>query len=149
MRIKALQAFSYREADGDIFSVALDEIVEMDSTLANGFIADGLAEEYSGGGSSDFSTAEVTVTIGENAPECELYYSEILDDEEFSGIIPNTSFFTGEILMPLYKGVCEMDIRGDDIPSTVATTGNVTYEAFPEDNMGVFHITGDCTITIS
>lgn len=76
MQIKALQAFSYREADGDIFSVALDEIVEMDSTLANGFIADGLAEEYSGGGGGNPNTIQ-TVTGTLASPWGEINFEEL------------------------------------------------------------------------
>ena len=137
-------------SNGGLFEVKELEVTENGTYETSGEMYNKVTVNVEGGGgSSDFSTAEVSVTIGENAPECELYYSEILDNEDFTGILPNESFFTGEYLMPLYKGVCEMYIRGDNIPNTVATTGNVTYEAYPDDNMGVFHITGDCTITIS
>lgn len=45
MQIQALSAFSYVE-DGEVFSVRHGGIVTMDDTLAQGFIADGLAQEY-------------------------------------------------------------------------------------------------------
>ena len=45
MQIQALSAFSYVE-DGEVFSVRHGGIVTMDDTLAAGFIADGLAQEY-------------------------------------------------------------------------------------------------------
>ena len=141
MQIKALQAFSYREADGDIFSVALDEIVEMDSTLANGFIADGLAEEYSGGGSSDFSTAEVTV----NGVGAFIANVATLTENGLSGLCfksPLENSFT----VVLYHGETIME-GVSETPHFVIPESetNIVYD---EDN-GWFLITGDCTITIS
>lgn len=44
--IKALKPFSYRES-GDVFGIACGEVVELDSTLATGFINAGLAEVHS------------------------------------------------------------------------------------------------------
>ena len=146
MQIKALQAFSYREADGDIFSVALDEIVEMDSTLANGFIADGLAEEYSGGGSSDFSTAEVTVNVPPQSGVLHGFriYGAFIDSyesEDYSiGSIRISSQGTRTITLLLYKGVAYMYF---DDGITPTTEGLITYDD------GMYKVTGDCTITIS
>lgn len=45
MQIQALSAFSYVD-DGEVFSIAHGAIVTIDDTLAQGFIADGLAQEY-------------------------------------------------------------------------------------------------------
>ena len=45
MQIQALNAFSYVD-DGEVFSIAHGAIVDMDDTLAQGFIDDGLAEVY-------------------------------------------------------------------------------------------------------
>lgn len=44
--IKALKPFSYRNS-GDVFGIACGEVVELDSTLATGFINAGLAEVHS------------------------------------------------------------------------------------------------------
>ena len=44
--IKALKPFSYVNS-GDVFGVACGEVVELDSTLATGFISAGLAEVHS------------------------------------------------------------------------------------------------------
>lgn len=44
--IKALKPFSYRDS-GDVFGIACGEVVEIDSTLATGFISAGLAEVHS------------------------------------------------------------------------------------------------------
>lgn len=44
MLIQALNAFSYVD-DGEVFSIAHGAIVTIDDTLAEGFIADGLAEQ--------------------------------------------------------------------------------------------------------
>lgn len=47
MKIKALQAFTYRNADtGALTSIANGAVVDMDSTLANTLITNGLAEAY-------------------------------------------------------------------------------------------------------
>lgn len=45
MQIQALNAFSYVD-DGEVFSIAHGAIVTIDDTLAQGFIDDGLAQEY-------------------------------------------------------------------------------------------------------
>lgn len=45
MIIQAINAFSYVD-DGEVFSIAHGAIVDMDDTLAQGFIDDGLAEVY-------------------------------------------------------------------------------------------------------
>lgn len=45
MQIQALSAFSYVD-DGEVFSIAHGAIVTIDDTLAQGFIDDGLAQEY-------------------------------------------------------------------------------------------------------
>lgn len=45
MIIQALKAFSYVD-DGEVFTVRHGGIVTMDDTLAEGFIADGLAQQY-------------------------------------------------------------------------------------------------------
>ena len=138
-------------SNGGLFEVKELEVTENGTYETKGEMYNKVTVNVEGGGgSSDFSTAVMTVVIEETstAESCEFYYAEIIDNEEFSGIIPNSSFSSREILIPLYKGVCEMYLRGN-IPNTVSVNGNVTYEEYLDDNEGVFTITGDCTITIS
>ena len=53
---------TYREASGDLISPIKGKPVELDAEVANALKADGLASDYSGGGSGDLDIA--TVTIG-------------------------------------------------------------------------------------
>lgn len=98
-------------------------------------------EEPQSGGSSDFSTAEVTVTKSAGKNLCMPY---IINSEQGS-IIPFVAS-SGEYTAVLYKGLClAMAIDMDDTSSepTVAVTGNATADG------SEITITGDCTITIS
>ena len=104
-----------------------------------------------GGGSSDFSTAEVTIALESSA-----YSSGI---RAFLPIIrinedPIPSFTQGEALLSeepnqvvLYKGHCQsvfFTLDSDISERTFTTSGNVQ-----DMGGGIFDITGDCTITIS
>ena len=64
--IKALQSFAYRDS-GDVFSIGYGMVVEVDSTLASGFISAGLAEEYDGPAGSISITANDTYDVTEYA----------------------------------------------------------------------------------
>lgn len=64
--IKALQSFAYRDS-GDVFSIGYGMVVEVDSTLASGFISAGLAEEYDGPTGSTTLTANGTYDVTEYA----------------------------------------------------------------------------------
>ena len=93
-------------------------------------------------GSSDFSTAQVTVTTSN--PQT-IFMPYIHDDEEESAI---TAFVLGggEYTAVLYKGVCiAFAINFEDamVTPTINVTGNATISG-----RQIF-ITGDCTITIS
>lgn len=146
MQIKALQSFSYREDDGDIYSVALDEIVEMESTLANGFIADGLAEEYTGGGGeSDFSTAQVTfknadITTNAYNTNVSVIKDNGIEMDYESVLLPVT------VAVPLYKGVnilppnCITEADDSYMPTT---EGSIEFDI----ESGGFVVTGDGSIT--
>ena len=91
----------------------------------------------SGGGSSDFSTATVTVT----APGGNYYIPNVVDGE-YSFLSAFVSFGTQgtqNFTVPLYKGV--VGVLFDN--NTIEGSGNV------EIHGEVAIITGDCTITIS
>ena len=107
--------------------------------------------EGGGGGSSDFSTAEVTVVntnesyeinvdgafcveenaLGEGSPAMTYTYINTSEPETISGKIA------------LYKGGCWIGVSCEDAPVTVSVSGSATL-------MGSsVYATGDCTITIS
>lgn len=94
--------------------------------------------EGGGGGSSDFSTAEVTITgIGEGTtvPIIGCYCFN-----DYNLLLPFTEIGDGVYTVPLYKGT----VAFTPDPDLVYTlSGNAT------DNDGIIIITGDCTITIS
>lgn len=94
-----------------------------------------------GGGSSDFSTAEVTVVGTEN----EVYFwmpciVEADDDLPATIMVDNMAGHNHTYIVPLYKGECDVPIFG---ATTVQCVGSATSDG------GWVYITGDCTITIS
>lgn len=103
----------------------------LDSVKLNG-------EEYGGGGSSDFSTAEVTVTNNGEFPMA-FGGSFIVDNSIMAGAFVSENT-TETLTVVLYKGV---SVVGVDDEVTAVVTGDITYS-----NMD-FTITGDGTITIS
>lgn len=98
-------------------------------------------EEAGGGGSSDFSTARVTVGSGAS-----LHAPVVVNEEEFQGIVLIEEPMEEEMIwqVPLYKGKCMVNIYTSDEGQTISVSGNIT-----EIDDNVYHITGDCTITIS
>ena len=103
-----------------------------------------------GGGSSDFSTAEVTIRTEDSVLETVLVYLANITEAPVPGI-PSFSRGNGEPGEPmraiLYKGVAKatIGIDGGSISDySFTTSGNVQ-----DMGGGIFDITGDCTITIS
>lgn len=89
-----------------------------------------------GGGSSDFSTANVTLSakgVGS------LPIASIINDN----IATNVPFFTKPFEAILYKGsqVCDTS----EIVGTITVSGDAVYDTDEQ----TITITGDCTITIS
>ena len=125
---------------------------ESDNKNNHSRIVESLAQNWpsGGGGSSDFSTAEVTFVnntgedmaiwafphcveageVGEGAP------AMIFDDG-----ITISSGGSSEVVVPLYKGGLSFSI---DLSQTYTVDGDVTYFGG-----GQFYITGNGTITIS
>ena len=169
MTVKALKSFTYQN---NILSMYAGEVADIDSTIAADLIAEGYVEEYSGGeptgtisisengtynvapyasaevsvsgggGSSDFSTAEVTVTS----------YIAMVDNDSVqlvtglggTKMIASNPFTSGSrsVTFVLYKGKQEFEITSDELP-TVNVTGDIQYDD------GLVTITGQGTITIS
>ena len=119
-------------------------ITGVESSVKNNWsrIIDSMATNWpeGGGGSSDFSTATVTVT---NNVETTLCAPFVVDVDGYKGIFVVNSN-SGEYDVALYKGMCQATFISS-LPESVhvAVTGNITY------NDEIFFITGDCTITIS
>ena len=93
-------------------------------------------EDIGGGGSSDFSTAEVTLSA---AGLGSLPIASIVDNE----IHTTVPFFTEPFEAILYKGSQVCDTSG--IEGTITTSGDAVYDSDEQ----TITITGDCTITIS
>jgi len=99
-----------------------------------------------GGGDSDFSIAEVTLTNTDLADDIFVYMPFVYDDNEFEegrsallGVSENISHGESKTFkVALYKGLA----FGDIPTSYVTTTGDITFE----DGYGVF-ITGDGTVS--
>ena len=89
-----------------------------------------------GGGSSDFSTAEVTLNAeGFGSLWCVNIVDNILG--------PNVAFFIESFEAVLYKGSQVFDTS--EIEGTITVSGGAVYDS----DEHTITITGDCTITIS
>lgn len=106
-----------------------------------------------GGGSSDFSTAEVTIYLDIlKYSGSEVWVQAWLSDGELlSGYNFNSgdkyNFLQGNPFeLVLYKSTADIQIFTDPT-ANIATTGDVT--AVANENGFLCTITGDCTITIS
>ena len=118
-------------SDGDILSA--EKMNALEQAVASG-----------GGGSSDFSTAQVTVVNNTIDPISGIYVC-VNDGAPFSAVVPRNTFFTGSEAcnVPLYKGVCYWAITDNYV--TVSVSGDVEWDS----EYGALLITGDGTITIS
>lgn len=98
-----------------------------------------------GGGSSDFSTAEVTF-VNNTADKVLLGAAALVVEEgEHSCVYGRNALANnGSYTFILYKGLNVFTCNNSD-QFTVTTSGNITYDS----ENGTFLITGDCTITIS
>lgn len=92
-----------------------------------------------GGGSSDFSTAEVT-NAGLIPFVCEVAIaSEDNQSEPYVLFLPNA---TQTVI--LYKGRAKLEFTSGT-PEGITTSGDIMYDA----DEGYYIITGNCTITIT
>lgn len=100
------------------------------------------SEESGGGGSSDFSTANVTLTVGTTV---NIKGVCIATDDEYGEYLDTAyqiqSADPQVITAVLYKGNSTVKIQTQ---GTLNVSGNIQQLA-----QGVYNITGDCTITIS
>lgn len=132
--------------------IAKQNIVEVEST--DGVIGSVKVngEEYGGGGgSSDFSTAEVTISNESGTTIPVIYIQNVIEENALSegspaGII-NAVYnigSTASIQIPLYKGGALWAIGDELLDYEISVSGSATKVA-----SAIYHITGDCTIIIS
>lgn len=106
-------------------------------------------EEPQSGGSSDFSTAEVTIT-NNSSEEVNFYIPAYIDIPGHGTIIQ--SFIWTDSEEPTFEGEVVIPTNGElYVGSSLAqfTTGNTTVTGNARLENGQLIITGDCTITIS
>ena len=117
---------------GDV--ITAEKLNHMEQGIANG-----------GGGSSDFSTAEVTVILGSYMEDTALTGLPHIDN----GSLRDTDLIAGDegdrivFSVPLYKGVLETFCAGEVYAENV--TGGIVMDS----ETGVLTITGDGTITVT
>lgn len=118
------------------------------NTLLGEQLLDG---EGGGGGSSDFSTAEVTINNESGTTIPAIYIQNVIEEnalgaESPSGVI-NAVYnigSTASIRVPLYKGGALWQIGDELLDYEISVSGSAT-----KVSSAIYHITGDCTITIS
>ena len=95
----------------------------------------------SGGGSSDFSTAEVTLlSESVNVP---IYMPYVIDDGENNFIVTDGYTSPDEYIAPLYKGKLIVAVDLVNGQGDYSFTGDIVFD----EEEGVIVITGDGTIT--
>jgi hypothetical protein len=101
-----------------------------------------------GGGSSDFSTAEVTII--NNAPEvnADMGAPCLLPDRNVSGTL-NIGETNDTYDVILYNDGCYLSMGDADPGNTYTPSGNAEIITTQPFGIKMLHITGDCTITIT
>lgn len=140
-------------AEVDVSAYATAQVVDANLTAENikkDVAILGTTGSYEGSGSSDFSTAEVTVVVEENTNEY-VFYGAITEEAEgdypaeslpFNNISESPYVFN----VILYKGQAwgQIAINGVQVtPWEISATGDI------ETSGNGFDITGDGTITIT
>lgn len=121
-------------------------ITGVESSVKNNWsrIIDSMATNWpegGGGGSSDFSTAQVTV-VNNTEEAFVLYFPNIFDDQ-ISTFLDSADIDGSPVDAVLYKDACRITYTSDDTLN-ISVTGNATIS-----RKKVVIVTGDCTITIS
>ena len=136
-------------SNGGLFEVKELEVTENGTYETSGEMYNKVTVNVEGGGSSDFSTAEVTVTYTGN-DVLTLYIPIYYEDPDLGIIMQGWTNFDEEeptqtlaIVIPTEGEV----IVGGNVPQFTSSNTQVTGSARVESGMLI--ITGDCTITIS
>ena len=108
-------------------------------------------EEEQSGGSSDFSTAEVAIVNGSGTTIPMIYIENVIEEnalgEESPAGVINAVYnigSTASIRVPLYKGGALWQIGDELLDYEISVSGSAT-----KVSSAIYHITGDCSITIS
>lgn len=138
-------------SNGGLFEVKELEVTENGTYETKGEMYNKVTVNVEGGGgSSDFSLAQVTITGGEG--ECGLSMVRI-EEEGVAGMFQSNTYQELPLTCKcvLYKGsqsnICVSDEDGNNYPgSALAVTGNIVID---DAEFGFMTVTGDGTITIS
>lgn len=134
----------YIVTSGELTTVA-NAIREKNGTSSSLSWPDGFVSGISsgGGGSSDFSTATLTVNGNFNA-EADLFIAPLVEKDPNNGDIALPLIQSGNstYTVILYKGKSALMYMGKK-SITITVSGNIETV-----NRGVYIITGDCTINI-
>lgn len=129
-------------AGGGSVGVGLPAVTEADNGKILGVVnGEWGAMDAGGGGSSDFSTAEVTVTVGALQYRVDFYGNFIVNDA-LSAIASFEPSSSGTLIVILYKGESQ-ELEVDTDAESITTTGDVT-----EDDK-VITVAGNGTITFA
>ncbi len=131
-------------SDGDILTAA--KMNALEQAVASG----------GGGGSSDFSTAEVTIEGASFDHSIRLQGALALDyhdpnypedDDSYSSYTPPTQYISENIALNiiLYKGKAVINALAVTQADSISVSGDIS----PLFMEGDYLITGDCTVTIS
>lgn len=128
-------AYGTRINDDTNFITEID--LDNNTCETTGYIAGEAVDFSGGGGSSDFSTAEVTLA-GDTIDACLPY---CMDQGGITGVfVARQSYHPGTYEIALWKGAAVIEIYNQATPTT---SGDI------EDlGGGMYMITGDCTITL-
>lgn len=104
--------------------------------------------ELGGGGSGDFSTAQITFTSSLEVWGLAAAIPIILNEDEFLGSCSYADVVVGSDMAEhntmtaiLYKNACKFFINPEE-GFTITTSGNASYDG------RIVTVTGDCTITV-
>ena len=104
-----------------------------------------------GGGSSDFSTAEVTINNESGTTIPVIYIQNVIEEnalgEESPAGVINAVYnigSTASIRVPLYKGGALWQIGDELLDYEISVSGSAT-----KVSSAIYYITGNCTITLS
>ena len=125
--------------------------VEYDQNDVNQFglfrekLIEGVTNYSGGGGSSDFSTAQVTMSVNNGESFYVTDAVEIIDNE----MLPSAGFESGNYTLVLYKGSFEGVIEPPSgyRVSNATSTGGITITQSPLGG-SLVNITGDGTLTV-
>ena len=132
-------------SNGGLFEVKELEVTENGTYETKGEMYNKVTVNVEGGGgSSDFSTAEISISAAVPGVQCSVVSPHIITTPFDMLVADPKNYSNGDIVtVALYKGKAS-------ISASVVGMGNITVSGDIESMGGNYYlITGDCTITIS